>query len=69
MNSVCQPFPHKRAKPGLKPGLTEVKRCGIGTGFKLVFELTKRVFDVFLKFFVFKSELKRVYLQKYPLFL
>ena len=29
------PFPNKRAKPELNPGLTRVKRCGIGTGLKV----------------------------------
>jgi len=31
----CLPFPNKRAKPELNPGLTRVKRCGIGTGLKV----------------------------------
>ena len=33
--ATSKPFPNKRAKPELNPGLTRVKRCGIGTGLKV----------------------------------
>jgi len=31
--TIFLPFPNKRPKPELNPGLTRFKCCGIGTGF------------------------------------